>query len=134
MLHRHDGRTFSILIVDDEADLAATCARLLHRRGYDVVSAGSRQQGLASLATGQHDLIVADLRLPDGAGLDVVRAARALPVPRPVIVITGFGSDRTRQEALTAGASAFLPKPFSLLEFADLVERLLATFNSGPLH
>jgi len=65
-----------------------------------------------------------------------VRAARALPVPRPVIVITGFGSDRTRQEGLTAGASVFLPKPFSLLEFTELVERLLApgTSTSRPHH
>ncbi|HEY7362836.1 MAG TPA: response regulator [Methylomirabilota bacterium] len=127
-----DGRPPSILIVDDEADLAATCARLLQRRGYAVASAGSRQEGLATLAIAQYDLVVADLRLPDGSGLDVVRAARTQPVPRPVIVITGFGSEGTRQEAQTAGASAFLAKPFSLLEFAELVERLLAAPDSGP--
>jgi DNA-binding response OmpR family regulator len=119
----------SILIVDDEADLAATCARLLRRRGYGVVAATSRQEGLAALENDRHDLVVADLRLPDGDGLDILRAARALSSSRPVIVITGFASDRTRQEAFTAGAAAFLAKPFSLVEFADLVERLL---RSGP--
>jgi CheY-like chemotaxis protein len=115
----------SILIVDDETDLAATCARLLRRRGYGVVAAASRAEGLAALAGDQHDLVVADLRLRDGDGLDVLRAARALSSSRPVIVITGFASDRTRQEAFAAGAAAFLSKPFSLVEFASLVERLL---------
>ena len=119
----------SILIVDDEADLAATCARLLRRRGYDVVAAASREKGLAALESDPHDLVVADLRLPDGDGLDILRTARALSSSRPVIVITGFASDRTRQEAFAAGAAAFLSKPFSLVEFADLVERLL---NTGP--
>lgn len=115
----------SILVVDDEADLAATCARLLRRRGYDVVSAGTRRQALETLAGRHYDLVVTDLRLPDGDGLDVVRAARALALPRPVVVITGFGSAETRQQALATGACAFLPKPFSLIEFADLVDRLL---------
>jgi two-component system, NtrC family, response regulator HydG len=117
--------TRSILIVDDEADLAASCARLLRRRGHSVVATASRQEGLAAIENDHHDLVVADLRLPDGNGLDIVRAARALPSPRPVIVITGFASDRTRAEALTVGAAAFLAKPFSLVEFAELVERLL---------
>ncbi|HET9491073.1 MAG TPA: response regulator [Methylomirabilota bacterium] len=115
----------SVLVVDDEADLAATCVRLLHRHGYNVVSAGTRRQALETLASGQYDLVVTDLRLPDGDGLDVVRAARALALPRPVVVITGFGSAQARQQALASGASAFLPKPFALTEFADLVDRLL---------
>jgi len=89
----------------------------------------SRQEGLAALENDRHDLVVADLRLPDGDGLDILRAARALSSSRPVIVITGFASDRTREEAFAAGAAAFLSKPFSLVEFADLVERLL---RSGP--
>ncbi len=115
----------SILIVDDEADLAATCARLLRRHGYGVMAAASRAEGLAALASDRHDLVIADLRLPDGNGLDILRAARALSSSRPVIVITGFASDRTRQEAFAAGAAAFLSKPFSLVEFDDLVARLL---------
>jgi DNA-binding NtrC family response regulator len=124
----------AILIVDDEADLTASCARLLHRRGHRVVAAASRQQGLDALDHDHHDLVIADLRLPDGSGLDIVRAARALPSPRPVIVITGFATDLTRQEASTAGAAAFLSKPFSLVAFADLVDRLLgaAPSDSGP--
>jgi DNA-binding response OmpR family regulator len=57
-------------------------------------------------------LVISDLRLPDGDGLDVVRAAR-LASPVPVIVVTGYPSDETRRAALAAGATAFLAKPFA---------------------
>lgn len=124
----------AILMVDDEADLAASCARLLRRRGYRVTSARSREEGLAALAGERPDLVVADLRLPDGDGLEIVRAARALALPRPVIVITGFASHRSRQEALAAGAAAFLSKPFSLVEFGDLIAKLLTSGDEPYRH
>jgi DNA-binding NarL/FixJ family response regulator len=62
-------------------------------------------------------LVVSDLRLPDGDGLSIVRAARALPIPAMVIVITGFGSASIWQSAQEAGASAYLAKPFSVHAF-----------------
>src|SRR5438094_6701431 len=71
----------AILVVDDEADLAATYERLLRRQGYRVVSAGTLQAGLRVIETEPLRLVIADLRLPDGDGLDVVRAARAAPAP-----------------------------------------------------
>jgi DNA-binding response OmpR family regulator len=113
-----------VLVVDDEADLAATCSRLLRRHGYAVVCVGTIQEGVAAL-TPPPDLIVADLRLPDGDGLDVVRAACRLTVPPPVIVVTGHPSAANRTQAMQAGASAFLTKPFAVAAFVDLVQRLL---------
>jgi DNA-binding response OmpR family regulator len=115
-----------ILVVDDEADLVATYERLLRRRGYRVVSAGSRRDGLSMIATEPLLLVVSDLRLPDGDGLDVVRAARATPPPTPVIVVTGFQSDMSRRAALAAGAAAYLPKPFSASAFSSLVDTVLS--------
>jgi DNA-binding response OmpR family regulator len=115
-----------ILIVDDEADLAATYERLLRRQGYRVRSVGSRRAGLAAIGDERPNLVIADLRLPDGDGLDVVRAARALPTPPPVLVATVLGSRASRQTALAAGASAFLAKPFATETFSSLVKELLA--------
>jgi DNA-binding response OmpR family regulator len=115
-----------ILIVDDEADLAATYERLLRRQGYRVQSVGSRRAGLAAIGAERPNLVIADLRLPDGDGLDVVRAARALPTPPPVLVATVLGSRASRQTALAAGASAFLAKPFATETFSSLVKELLA--------
>jgi DNA-binding response OmpR family regulator len=102
-----------VLVVDDEADFLATYERLLRREGYEVVTVTSRAAGLAALAGEPPHLVISDLRLPDGDGLDVVRAAHSARDPLPVIVVTGYPSDETRRAALAAGATTFLAKPFA---------------------
>ncbi|HJR50364.1 MAG TPA: response regulator [Gemmatimonadales bacterium] len=101
-----------VLVVDDEADFLVTYERLLRREGYEVVTASSRGAGLEALASERPQLLISDLRLPDGDGLDVVRAARGALEPLPVIVVTGYPSAENRQAALAAGATTLLTKPF----------------------
>jgi two-component system, OmpR family, alkaline phosphatase synthesis response regulator PhoP len=115
-----------ILVVEDEPDLAVTYDRLLRREGYRVVTAGSQVEGLKAIEAAPPALVIADLRLPDGDGLDIVRAARALPSPPPVLVATVLASRASRHAALAAGATAFLPKPFATEAFNRLVGELLA--------
>jgi two-component system response regulator PilR (NtrC family) len=117
----------AILVVDDERDLTASYERLLRRQGYRVVSADSRRAGLAALPTQTWRLVIADLRLPDGDGLDVVRAARALPAPPPVLVATVLGSRASQKAALEAGATGFLAKPFTTDSLSSLVRQLIAS-------
>ena len=113
----------SILLVEDEPDLAATCERLLSRRGWRVLMVGTRGGGLAALAGPiRPALAIIDRRLPDGDGFDVLRAARAAGTP--VIVVTGHGSPGVRQAALEEGAAAFLTKPFSARDLVDLVHSI----------
>jgi DNA-binding response OmpR family regulator len=119
-----------ILVVDDEADLVVTYERLLRRRGYSVVSARSCRDGLLVVEREPLALVIADLRLPDGDGLDLVRAARRTPTPTPAIVVTGFVSEGARTAALVAGASACLTKPFATSAFTALVEQTLAASGS----
>ena len=114
-----------ILVVDDEADFVANYQRLLRRRGYRVVSAGSRGDGLVILERDPLALVITDLRLPDGDGLELVRAARRLPTPTSSIVVTGFASEASRMAALAAGAAAYLAKPFVAASFISLVEKTL---------
>ncbi|MBI4636168.1 MAG: response regulator [Candidatus Rokubacteria bacterium] len=114
-----------ILVVDDEADLVGTYERLLRRQGYRVISAGTRREALERVRSERLVLVVADLRLPDGDGLDIVRAARAVGSPPPVIVVTGFYSEASRRQALEAGAAAYLVKPFAISTFTALVEKVL---------
>lgn len=106
-----------VLVVDDEADFLATYERLLRRQGYEVITATSRAAALAAVRAARGgprlDLVISDLRLPDGDGLDVVRAARGASDPPPVIVITGYPSDETRRAAAAAGVTAFFSKPFT---------------------
>ena len=114
-----------ILVVDDEIDFVATYRRLLGRPGYRVISAGTVLEAVAKLRTESPHLVVSDLRLPDGDGLEIVRAARALPTPPPVVVVTGFGSADSRRDAAAAGAAAYVTKPFSLPALVKLTDMLL---------
>ena len=114
-----------VLIVEDEADLAQTCARLLRRRGHKVSTATTQAAALEALAGRASSLVVCDVRLPDGDGLEVVRAAKRLRPPVPAIVMTAQSSTTGRQQALASGADAYLMKPFSVAAFAALVERTL---------
>ncbi len=116
-----------ILVVDDEPDMRTSYERLLGRLGYRVVQAGSRGQALSVIEAEPLVLLVSDLRLTDGSGLDVVAAARAMPAPVPSIVVTGFLSRQSRQAALDAGATAFLAKPFAATDFTALVSEVLAS-------
>jgi DNA-binding response OmpR family regulator len=116
-----------ILIVDDEVDLVTTYERLLHRKGYRVVSAGSCREGLLILEREPLALVVTDLRLPDGDGLDIVRAARRTPTPTPSLVVTGFASEASRAASLAAGAAGYLTKPFAASNLVSLVQGTLIT-------
>ena len=121
-------KTKRILVVDDEADFLATYERLLRRQGYHVVVATTRAAGVAAVASEHPDVVISDLGLPDGSGLDVVRAARNMPEPPSVIVITGYPSVETRHAALAAGATAFLAKPFAA---AELVAAIRSSLPDG---
>lgn len=117
-----------ILIVDDEVDLVSTYERLLRRRGYRIVPAGSCRDGLLVVEREPLALVVTDLRLPDGDGLDIVRAARrTTPNATPSLVVTGFASEASRTAALAAGASGYLGKPFGADALVSLIESTLRT-------
>lgn len=115
-----------ILVVEDEPDMGATYERLLRRAGHRVVRAASRAEGIRLLQSVRPCLVISDLRLPDGDGLDIIRAAHQLDRPPAVIAITAFSSGETRKTAFDSGASAFLAKPFSIVDFSNLVEDLIA--------
>lgn len=112
-----------VLVVDDEDDMRVTYERLLQRLGYRVALAKTRREGVMLLASERLALVVADVRLSDGSGLDVVAEARRAAEPVPAIVVTGYPSTDSRRLAREAGAAAFLVKPFTASAFTDLVRR-----------
>jgi DNA-binding response OmpR family regulator len=114
-----------ILVVDDEAEFLATYSRLLARDGFRVVTADSCAAALQALDEGRFSLVIADIRLSDGDGLDVVRRARAGATPIPAIVVSGFGSKTVRDAAAQAGAAAFFAKPFEAATLAARVRHLV---------
>ena len=119
-----------ILVVDDERDLALTCQRLLMRDGWQVTTVGTRGAALDALQrTGPPALAIVDRLLPDGDGLDVVRAARSFGTP--VIVISALTSSANRAETIGEGAAAFLSKPFSARDFLDTVRTVAGEPGRG---
>jgi DNA-binding response OmpR family regulator len=114
-----------LLVVEDEPDMAVTYERALRRAGHRVVRAASRAEGMRLLQTVQPRLVLADLRLPDGDGLDIIRAAQAFEPAPPVIAVTAFALRTTRQAALDSGAQAFLATPFPMSELLRLVDDLV---------
>jgi CheY-like chemotaxis protein len=115
----------TILVVDDEPDLVANCARILQRLGHACLRAHTGPDAIALIDREQPDLIVADIRLPGTDGLAVARHARGRIPPIPVIIMTAYDSPQIRVLARESGADAYLPKPFSNSAFADAVERAL---------
>jgi len=116
-----------ILVVDDEIDLATTFTRLLGRHGYRAIAVASCAEARAAMRAETLALVLSDLRLPDGDGLDLVRAALAQAPPIPAIVMTGHASPGTQRAALEAGAFAFLAKPFTTTRLVALVDEALRT-------
>ena len=120
----------TILIVEDEADLAAGCARLLRRRGWRVVTAATCEAALVAVG-GAHRpaLAIVDRHLPDGDGFDVLR--EACTTGTPVIIITDQASTGARLIALDKGAAGFLGKPFSTQALMDLVHSVVGSPNAA---
>jgi DNA-binding response OmpR family regulator len=119
----------AVLVVEDEADLLATYRRLFGRVGLRVVTASTREAGLQALGDERYAVVIVDMRLPDGDGLDVVRAARATAAPPPAIVVTGFASKHVRDAAVAAGAADFFAKPFNAAALAARVAGLARADN-----
>jgi DNA-binding response OmpR family regulator len=120
----------AILVVDDEAEFLTTYRRLLGRHGFRVVAAASCTAALSALAREPFVLVISDLRLPDGDGLDVVRRARNATHPTPAIVVSGLTSQAVRDAATAAGAVDFFAKPFGAATLAARVREL--TGRLGP--
>ena len=113
------------LIVDDEPDLLETCVRLLRQAGHICLTAPGGREAISLFDAQRPDLVVTDLRLPTMDGLAVARHARRASPPVPVILTTAYSSPHAKREAQEAGATVFLPKPFSAAEFLDAVGRAL---------
>ncbi|WP_025323863.1 sigma-54-dependent transcriptional regulator [Deferrisoma camini] len=114
-----------ILVVDDEQSMREFLAILLGREGYAVDTAADRAGAEHALATAPYDLVITDLKLPDGTGLDVLCAARRRAPDAQVVVITAFGTAESAVEAMKAGAYDYLTKPFKADEIRLTVAKAL---------
>jgi DNA-binding NtrC family response regulator len=114
-----------ILLVEDKDSLRRVLRLTLENAGYSVTEAIDARAALNEIATARFHLILTDLRMPNGSGLDVLRSARAADADVPVIVMTAFGSIDEAVQAMKDGAHDFLQKPVDSNHLLLLVERAL---------
>ncbi|CAG9176687.1 sigma-54 dependent transcriptional regulator [Cupriavidus respiraculi] len=114
-----------ILVIDDEADLRELLDISIRRMGHDVVLAGSLAEARAQLAQRRFSLVLTDMRLGDGMGIEIVRQLSSAPERVPVAVITAYGSADNAVDALKAGAFDYIAKPVSLEQLRSLVRNAL---------
>jgi DNA-binding NtrC family response regulator len=114
-----------ILLVEDKDSLRRVLRLTLENAGYTVAEAVDARTALNEIANSRHRLVLTDLRMPNGSGLDVLRSARAADADVPVIVMTAFGSIDEAVQAMKDGAHDFLQKPVDSNHLLLLVERAL---------
>lgn len=120
-------RQFCILVVEDEFDLRKVLEYNLREAGYEVRSAPTCAQANALLEAVQPDLVILDLRLPDGSGLDILSRTRSNPssAETAIVVVSALGDEETVVKALNEGADDYVTKPFRVNELLARVAGIL---------
>jgi len=119
-----------VLVVDDHRDTRLLLVRSLERAAYGVKAVGSCEEAEAALEVGTFDVLVLDVMLPDGSGIDLCGRIRAATRNVPILLLTARGEVGDRVAGLDAGADDYLVKPFAVLE---LVARVKALGRRGPV-
>jgi two-component system phosphate regulon response regulator OmpR len=132
--HAVTAMTSRLLLIDDDARLAAMVCDYLRSAGFDVETAGSLTAGRERLAGAAFDALLLDLMLPDGDGLDLCRELRGNARTRqmPLLMLTARGEPLDRIVGLELGADDYLPKPFEPRELLARVKALLRRAAPPP--
>jgi two-component system, NtrC family, nitrogen regulation response regulator NtrX len=124
-----------VLVIDDDSDLRHICLDMLGARGYRTQGAASVGEGLRAFGERQPAVVLLDLKLPDGTGLDVLRELQRRSPVTPVVVVSGYGSVPDAVEAMRLGASEYIEKPLARERLYDVLDRVLAPLprpEDGP--
>ncbi len=128
-----------VLVVDDDVDLRAALTEYISKMGVKVRTAGnvSDAQNLLQTESLPFDLVLTDLKIPGGTGMDVLRAAHTRSLESLVTIITGYASMETAIEAIRLGAYNYITKPFSLNEIGvqvrNMIERVTLSKENARL-
>ena len=114
-----------VLVVDDERSMRELLVIMLTKEGYDVVTADSRASAAKALARGPVDMVITDVRLPDGDGIEILRHVKAAAPEPAVVVMTAYGSTESAVGAMKLGAHDYLTKPFDVEELKIVVRGAL---------
>jgi two-component system nitrogen regulation response regulator GlnG len=117
----------TLLVIDDEQSVRYSFRRVFEGEKGTVLTAGTAAEGLALFREHRPDVVVLDLQLPDGNGLDVFREIHDLDPKRPIIFMTAHGTTDTAIEAMKGGAFDYLVKPVDLERMSQVIDRAYET-------
>jgi CheY-like chemotaxis protein len=121
-----------ILIVEDDPMVRGLVVLMLAAVGFSSVAVGSVSEAVGRLRERPPALVLADLLMPDGGGLHLLRAMRGTQEETPVVVVTGAGDPALHDTALSLGAKEVLLKPFTLTDLHGVVSRWLGSEAAWP--
>lgn len=116
-----------VLVVDDEAVVVNSIRKILTRKGFSIEEAFTCKDALAQVFAHDYDLVLLDMKMSDGNGLDVLQRIKAKRPDLRVVIVTGYASVDTAVEAIQKGASDYMPKPFTPDELYSMTTRVLGT-------
>ena len=115
----------SILVVDDERSMREFLEILLQKRGHEVTSAGDVPEALERLGKGDFDLVISDLRLGRGSGIEILEKVKASAPTTEVVMVTAFATTENAVQAMKLGAYDYVLKPFKVEELELVVQKAL---------
>lgn len=120
----------TVLVIDDEPDIRELFSLTLSRMGLNCDTASNLKKGIECLKHNDYALILTDMRLPDGDGIELVKYIQKYKPQLPVAVITAYGNVEGAVNTLKAGAFDYVSKPVDLMMLKDLVKTALAMQNT----
>lgn len=121
------GKPVRILLVEDHESTARVMVRLLNILGHEVQSADSVQGALKAADEHSFDMVISDLGLPDGTGLDLMRTLREKYAALRGIALTGYGMVEDQEASLAAGFDRHMTKPVDLEKLASLIREMASS-------
>jgi len=120
-----------VLVVDDEPVVSDAIRLVLGHAGFEVMAVPDAETALAHPALDGCRLVICDLMLPGLSGFDALQTMRLRRPELPIVMTTGYATPEQEELVLTAGATAFLPKPFDASELLTLVRRVLSQASAA---
>jgi len=120
-----------VLVVDDENVVLKSCERVLVPEGFDVSTTTSPGEALSMLKSDPYDLVITDMMMPEMDGIEFMRQVRQITPDMNIVLITGYPSQESIQEALGMRIIDYLPKPFSPSLLMEVVTGAMALKNAG---
>lgn len=124
-----DAQANSVLVIDDEIDMADMLELFLRGRGYSVSTANTGERALGLVQERDFDVVICDLLMPGWGGIETVQALKQVRPGLKVIVATGYLSDKARAAFASQGVEHFLRKPFTTDELSHVIGSAL---NGDP--